>query len=154
MVRLFGGLWLAVAVFAGPGMAQTDPVDPVAAPVVQQLEQQGYSSIRVEQTWLGRLRILAWLNGQQREIILHPASGEILRDFTEPPKTYMAQDSGSKQPMAATPVIVRSMTATTQAADADLPTVAAADVPGVDSTPVDPPADPATDQPAVADSLP
>lgn len=49
--------------------------------IVVQLRQQGFGSIVVERTWLGRTRILAERNDARREIILNPNTGEILRDL-------------------------------------------------------------------------
>jgi hypothetical protein len=49
--------------------------------VVDQLRRQGFSSISVGRTLLGRTRIVAEGNGGRREIILNPRTGEILRDF-------------------------------------------------------------------------
>lgn len=49
--------------------------------IVSQLKKQGYSDIRIQRTLLGRVRILASGGGRQREIILNPRTGEILRDF-------------------------------------------------------------------------
>lgn len=48
--------------------------------VVSQLRGQGYSEITVERTMLGRMRIVGARNGNTREIILNPRTGEILRD--------------------------------------------------------------------------
>lgn len=62
---------------AGPALAQD-----VVAGIVRQLEQRGYRDIAVSRTWLGRVRILAQGPRGLREIILNPATGEILRDLT------------------------------------------------------------------------
>lgn len=53
----------------------------VETDVVRQLKSQGYRSITVTNTLLGRTRILAHKNGGTREIILNPRTGEILRDL-------------------------------------------------------------------------
>lgn len=64
------------------------PVGAAAQPAVEsilrQLRAQGYSQITVSDTWLGRVRFLAIGNGLRREIILNPATGEILRDYWTP----------------------------------------------------------------------
>lgn len=49
--------------------------------VVAQLQKQGYDRIKTEETWLGRVRIVAEREGGSREIILNPRTGEILRDL-------------------------------------------------------------------------
>ncbi len=68
---------LGVAVATAPmAWAQT-----FAEQIVQQLVDQGYVNIQVEATLLGRLRISADGSGGQREIILNPRTGEILRDI-------------------------------------------------------------------------
>jgi hypothetical protein len=51
-----------------------------AEDVVGQLAKQGFSNIEVGSTWLGRLRITGLRGDGQREIILNPRTGEILRD--------------------------------------------------------------------------
>lgn len=49
--------------------------------VLAQLRAQGFDEIKVETTWLGRLKFTAQRRGAEREIILNPRSGEILRDI-------------------------------------------------------------------------
>lgn len=74
---------LAVLLLSAP-VALADTVDPLAEPVVAQLAREGYSGIRVDETWLGRIRVIAMIDGRRREVILHPTSGAILRDYLEP----------------------------------------------------------------------
>lgn len=64
-------LGLAAAAFAASAADQ----------IVAQLRGQGFAKIEVEQTWLGRTRILAERGNASREIILNPNTGEILRDL-------------------------------------------------------------------------
>ncbi len=66
-------LVLALGV-AGPALA--DYVDSVR----NQLIEQGYRSISVSTTLLGRSKIVAQSKSGVREIILNPRTGEILRD--------------------------------------------------------------------------
>lgn len=49
--------------------------------IVAQLTAQGFRNISVQTTWLGRVQILALRTDGQREIILNPRTGEILRDL-------------------------------------------------------------------------
>ena len=49
--------------------------------VVTQLRAQGFQSIEVERTLLGRTRIAALRTDGSREIVLNPNTGEILRDL-------------------------------------------------------------------------
>lgn len=72
---LLAGLLALLA--AGPAFARAELVDDI----VRQLEKRGYTSITVSDTWLGRVRILAEGPKGSREIILNPATGEILRDL-------------------------------------------------------------------------
>ena len=51
-----------------------------AEDVVAQLTHQGFFNIVVETTWLGRVRIVANRRDGQREIVLNPRTGEVLRD--------------------------------------------------------------------------
>lgn len=50
---------------------------------IRQLGEQGFVDISVTRTWLGRVRIRAFSDTMEREIVLNPNSGEILRDYTE-----------------------------------------------------------------------
>lgn len=49
--------------------------------IVRQLTEQGFSEVRISRTWLGRSRIVARSDDLYREIIVNPATGEILRDY-------------------------------------------------------------------------
>ncbi len=49
--------------------------------LIGQLEDQGFRIVLIENTWLGRIRILAEKIGGTREIVLNPNTGEILRDL-------------------------------------------------------------------------
>ena len=51
--------------------------------VVARLRDQGYSSITVNRTLLGRAQIVGISQTERREIILNPRTGEILRDFSQ-----------------------------------------------------------------------
>lgn len=67
---------LSTGVFAAGRARASTYGDEVAA----QLKKQGFSKIVKESTWLGRERILAERKDGEREIILNPRTGEILRD--------------------------------------------------------------------------
>ena len=49
--------------------------------IINQLAEQGFTRIKVSRTWLGRLRIVATNDRYQREIVINPNTGEILRDY-------------------------------------------------------------------------
>lgn len=66
-----------VSIIATPALAQDN-----ADGIIRQLQQLGFRKFRVSRTWLGRVRIVAEKTGVQREIIVNPRSGEILRDYT------------------------------------------------------------------------
>lgn len=70
----------AVALF----MASEAEAQSILDSIARQLREQGYSRIEVSQTWLGRVRFVARGNGLRREIVVNPATGEILRDYWEP----------------------------------------------------------------------
>lgn len=55
-----------------------------AEAVANRLRDQGYSDIEIERTFLRRLRVEAEKDGQVREIVIHPRTGAVLRDFTYP----------------------------------------------------------------------
>ena len=68
---------LVVALFGAGAALASD----YQSSVLAQLRAQGFDEIKVETTWLGRLKITAQRRGAEREIILNPRSGEILRDI-------------------------------------------------------------------------
>jgi hypothetical protein len=69
--------WLALAASMSVAQAPADAL-------VQQLRDQGYVEVDVSRTLLGRIRVVALTpDGAQREIVLSPATGEILRDYSE-----------------------------------------------------------------------
>lgn len=49
---------------------------------IKQLRLDGYEDIEVSRTWLGRVRIVAEKGELEREVILHPSTGEVLRDYS------------------------------------------------------------------------
>ena len=51
------------------------------ASIVDQLRREGYADIRLNTTFLGRVRILALGDKGQREIVINPRTGEVLRDL-------------------------------------------------------------------------
>lgn len=74
---LFG---LAAGVALGsPAMAEG-----VADSIVRQLKRLGFRTVSQERTLLGRVRIVAKRKDGQREIIVNPKTGEILRDLWIP----------------------------------------------------------------------
>ncbi len=66
------------SVFVSAGMAVAAPIEET---VVAQLNEQGYSNISVRRSFLGRILITATSDAGQREIVINPNTGEILRDY-------------------------------------------------------------------------
>ncbi len=66
----------AMIIAAHPAFAQD-----IVATITDQLRAQGYTSISVTRTLLGRQRIFARSSRYQREIIVNARTGEILRDY-------------------------------------------------------------------------
>ena len=54
--------------------------NPISDSAVSQLRKQGYEDIQVRRTLLGRIHITAISKAYQRELVIHPFTGEILRD--------------------------------------------------------------------------
>ena len=71
---------LALAAACGGPVWAEEPVDRI----LRDLKKLGYDNISVESTWLRRTRIFAISDEAQREIILNPNTGEILRDLWIP----------------------------------------------------------------------
>ena len=70
------GALVASAMGTSPVMA-----DVYERTIVEQLQAEGFSSISTERTWLGRMRIVAENEQGQREIVINPNNGEVLRDL-------------------------------------------------------------------------
>lgn len=68
-------------VFAGMVVATSAHAEGYADSIVAQLRAQGFSEIETERTWLGRTKIVASGADGQREIVVNPNTGEILRDL-------------------------------------------------------------------------
>lgn len=64
--------------------------------IVKWLQKEGYGDIDVTRTLLGRIRIVAVKDGQQRELVCNPRTGEILRDV------WISAD-GEMRPPASSP---------------------------------------------------
>ncbi len=73
------GTWMLAALLALG--AEALEAQTITDPVVEQLRQQGYVEFEVSRTLLGRVRVIALMpGGGRREIVINPATGEILRD--------------------------------------------------------------------------
>lgn len=115
---------LALALcMAAPLPAAAQTILPASAAVGQSVEQgfaaqmraEGYVNVQVTRTWLGRIRVLGWLDGRMREVIIHPTSGEVLRDYIEPPALYASaldHDASNGDPSAVTPSVSALTTST------------------------------------------
>jgi hypothetical protein len=57
------------------------PAQALESRVAQALADQGFVVIRMERTWLGRLRVVAESATYYRELVFDPATGEILNDY-------------------------------------------------------------------------
>lgn len=69
--------------------------------VIAELRNQGFTSIQVSRTWLGRARIEAQSPRFSREVVVNPRTGEILRDYwsdddsAQPPAGFLLAPSQS-----------------------------------------------------------
>ncbi len=69
---------LAVALAPAPALADAEAV---RDRIVTLLREDGYSEIRVSRTLLGRMRFVATAAESEREIVVNPGTGVILRDY-------------------------------------------------------------------------
>ncbi len=74
----------AVPAFSG----EASPVETVAS----ELADQGYEVARVSKTFWGRVKIVARKDDLEREVILNPNTGEILRDLVRRRRTGQGSD--------------------------------------------------------------
>ena len=70
---------LALMTFANVAQAQSTEGD-----VIRNLETGGYELVDRRKSWLGRIILDFRSDRFEREIILNPVNGEILRDYSEP----------------------------------------------------------------------
>ncbi len=70
-----------ISTFAALATAGTAAAESFQDLIIAQLHGQGFTSIKISRTFLGRVRIVARSNKYEREIILNPRTGEILRDY-------------------------------------------------------------------------
>ena len=71
---------LLVALVSGGAARADEPIDRI----LRELRQLGYTEVTVERTLLRRTRILAHSEEAEREIVVNPHTGEILRDLLIP----------------------------------------------------------------------
>ena len=69
---------IAAMMLATPTFAQS-----VEDSVIEQLRAQGFDKITVERTFLGRLRFEAYSDTLERELVINPNTGHVLRDVWE-----------------------------------------------------------------------
>jgi len=94
MVRLIG----AALLFFGLSVAAAS-ANAVDEMVIAQLTAQGYTSVTVGRTWLGRIIIVGQRDGVTREIVLNPYTGELLRDYSRG-AVALAQERGPRNDAA------------------------------------------------------
>jgi hypothetical protein len=75
MKRILIPLVIAAGLLGPPAHATT------AEAIVAELREQGYRQIEIRRTLLGRTRIIATSPNYNREIVLNPSTGVILRDL-------------------------------------------------------------------------
>ncbi|OOY30544.1 hypothetical protein BMI88_15365 [Thioclava sp. F36-6] len=80
----------ALSVPVAPGLARAETASEA---VTRQLKSYGYQNIDVHRTLLGRVRITGTRKGVEREIVLDPRSGEILRDLSRSSRTPILNNS-------------------------------------------------------------
>ena len=76
MSRVLIPLVIAAGLLGPPANAATSEQS-----IVSELREQGFTRVEIRRTLLGRTRIVATSPTYEREIILNPASGVILRDY-------------------------------------------------------------------------
>ena len=83
-MRVFRALLLVACVAGGyvpaAHAAPGNEAIALAQPVIGALKKQGYTIVRVNTTWLNRVLIRAKNEYVLREIVVSPATGDILRD--------------------------------------------------------------------------
>ncbi len=88
--RFILALCVSMAVGATPLLAQS-----AQEKFVDELHLQGFNSLSISRTWLGRTRITGSNGTFNRELIFNTRSGEILRDYWEPTAATKAKANDS-----------------------------------------------------------
>lgn len=65
-------------ILSAPANAKVNEAD-----IISQLEGSGYTLVEREVSWLGRVVLEFHSQTHEREIILNPTTGEIIRDYLE-----------------------------------------------------------------------
>ncbi|MBS0564648.1 MAG: hypothetical protein JSR87_09290 [Proteobacteria bacterium] len=94
-LRMAAGL--AGVLLAGPAWP-----DSLVDAILADLTHQGYVDVEVSRTLLGRTRIVTHNRAFDREIIVNPATGEILRDYWQPRAGGAAASGSVPEPLDAT----------------------------------------------------
>jgi hypothetical protein len=76
MKRVLIPLLIVAGLFGPPTHAATSEET-----IVNELREQGFTRVEIRRTLLGRTRIIATSPAYEREIVINPASGVILRDY-------------------------------------------------------------------------
>lgn len=76
-------------------MAASAQDSPVRDRMIELLREDGYREIRISSTFLGRLRFIATKPEMQREIVVNPNTGVILRDYVRVARTEDDDAQGS-----------------------------------------------------------
>ena len=77
---MFKTLAIAITLAMAPHAAHAQSVE---EQIIAQLEAQGFTQIEVSRTLLGRIKLEAVSPTLVRQLIVNPATGEVLRDFWE-----------------------------------------------------------------------
>ena len=80
MKQLVYAFLLCMALLLLPDPAQAGEVEEA---IISQLQDQGFHDIEVSRTFLGRSRIKAERGDLEREIVVNPRTGVILRDYSK-----------------------------------------------------------------------
>ena len=96
---------LTAVVLAGLLLASPLTAQNLTDDLVSQLREQGFHKVTITRTLLGRVLILGSSEEGQREVVLNPQTGEILRDYFRPREQLVAlpSNSGGKLTYAPSP---------------------------------------------------
>lgn len=101
MLKLLLSGLMVVLVSAAAVTAQT-PIDDL----VGDLREEGYDVEKVQRTWLGRIQVISKKGPLVREIVIRPATGEILRDLEKDTSIPVRERDDDDDADFAEPVVV------------------------------------------------
>ena len=81
--KIIIGFFVIIGMLFFVGFDRQKNKHPNEAVIINQVSRQGFALVERSESWLGRVNLEFRSDDQERQIILNPANGEALRDYSE-----------------------------------------------------------------------